>query len=174
LKINFSGVLQRCVVCHDWIVLPSGQKPVKFCPYCGSNQTTQESGQESLRSQLKSTGDTVSNSDAALISLRLQQFRIKSGLAPGQSSKATTGSATESTVPSGGANDPYPAPGGDFSPTLKDIVGDHVLIGNVVLIAADLGFALLGLSSSAVFLEILVGIVATGTIVDTWVHEFFH
>jgi hypothetical protein len=169
LKINFSGLLQRCVVCHDWIVLPSGQSPVKFCPYCGSSQTTRESGGETVRSQLKSTGDSVSKSDAALISLRLQQSRIKSGL-----DAAQTGKPAESTTPAAGASDPYPAPGGDFSPTLKDVVGDHVLIGNSVLIAADLAFALFGLLSSVAFLEILVGIVATGTIVDTWVHEFFH
>ena len=171
MKINFSGTLQRCEVCHDWIVLPPGQRPVTVCPYCGANQATpQESGHESSKNRIKSKGDEVSESDAALISLRIQQFRIKNGLASGNGSTATS----ESTVPSEGANVPYPAPDGDFTPTLKDYVNDHVLIGNVILVAVDLAFAVFGLLSTAAVLGILVGIVASGTIVDTWVHKFFH
>lgn len=66
------------------------------------------------------------------------------------------------------------APGGDFTPTLGDYLNDHVLIGNVILIVAVFLFAGAGWLSTATILGILAGVVATGTIVDTWVHKFFH
>ena len=177
MKVNFSGRLQRCEVCHDWIVLPPGQQPVAVCPYCGAAQSSlQRSGRDPPKNWIKSRGDDVSERDAALISLRLQQFRIRKGLVPAPDG---TGAATlEPAVHAEDGvddEDPYPAPDGDFAPTLRDYLSDHVLLGNVIVIAADLAFAAFGLLSSTVaLLGVLVGVVATGTIVDTWVHRFFH
>ncbi|MGA2663379.1 MAG: hypothetical protein ABSF83_00340 [Nitrososphaerales archaeon] len=176
MRINFSGTLQRCQVCHDWIVLSPGQHPDAVCPYCGANQDLPQGPDGgSLKGRTKSRGDEVGGGDAALISLRLQQFRIRNGLAADHRDEA----AREQTVPGAGTTtggDPYPDPDGDFSPTLKDYLNDHVLMGNVVVVAADVASAAFGWFSSAGLgvLGVLVGAVAAGTIVDTWVHKFFH
>jgi hypothetical protein len=174
VKINFPGRVQECEVCSDWVVLSSGQEPFTACPYCGATQTPEGIGHASLKGQVRSKGDEVNADDVVLITLRLQQFRIKNGIRPSHGSKP----AVVLTVPSarGDDGDSYPSPDGDFSPTLKDYLKDHVLIGNVVLVAVDVVFAALGWlsTSTATVLGLLTGIVATGTIVDTWVHKFFH
>ncbi len=154
MRINFPGKLQKCAVCGDWIVSPQGQPMPDVCPYCGALQRPSTRDGEKHSIEVKTKGDVVDKRDAALIAFRLKQQRAQAS--------------------SGGSADPYPAPDGDFKPTLGDITSDHVMLGNIALIAVDLVFAFFGLVSRIAFLEVLVGIVAAGTIVDTWVHKFFH
>jgi hypothetical protein len=169
MRINFQGNLQRCETCHDWIVSSHGQPPVEACPYCGAPQRIQEAqGEKGLRVKVKSKGDQVSKKDAALISVRLQQFRMKAALA------LASGKTRQSGAQGTGSTDPYPAPEGDFTPTLSDVVNDHVMLGSLALIGVDIAFAWFGLLPHISVLEVIAGIVAMGTIVDTWVHKFFH
>lgn len=170
MKINFPGKVQKCEVCHDWIVSPENQSPVETCPYCGAAQyDPRAAGRKGYGVTVKSKGDWVSGRDAALISLRLQQYRIKA-----RASEAKKGSVSLSSAGEPTSIDPYPAPDGDFKPTYADIKNDHVLLGNVALIGVDFVFAAFGLIPYRAAFELSVGIIAVGTVVDTWVHQFFH
>ena len=169
MKINFPGKVQKCEVCHDWILSPENQPPIEICPYCGAVQyDPQVVGKKGYRVGVKRKGDWVNERDANLISLRLQQYRIRARASQAQRSPATLSTAEQTSV------DPYPAPDGDFKPTYADIENDHVLLGNVALVGIDFVFAAFGLIPYRAAFELLVGIVAVGTIVDTWVHQFFH
>lgn len=170
MRINFPGKVQKCEVCHDWIVSPEDRPPVETCPYCGAIQFDPRMVEKKgYGVGVKRKGDWVGGRDAYLISFRLQQYRIRA-----RASRTPKGGATGLGVEEAASIDPYPAPDGDFTPTWSDVKNDHVLIGNVALIAVDFVFAILGLIPYRAALEVLVGIVAVGSIVDTWTHQFFH